>query len=121
MFIRLTTGRDRGQAVDMRDEEAKVMLGDGRALKVDFSDLHWARKRLDLLEELPALELSSLAETELEGMRVQSRGGSPEMGGTVGVLASGGEISPPGLPPLTSKARHGAPSASGDRFKRSTR
>lgn len=38
MYIRMKSGREPGRVVDMRDEEAKAMLADGRAVKVDFDD-----------------------------------------------------------------------------------
>lgn len=40
MYIRMTSGREPGRVVDMRDEEARGMLADGRAIKVDFDDPH---------------------------------------------------------------------------------
>ena len=38
MYIRLTGGRDRGKAVDMRREEALAMLGNGQAEEINFDD-----------------------------------------------------------------------------------
>lgn len=36
MYIRQKAGRDRGKAIDMRDEEARAMIKMGSAIAVDF-------------------------------------------------------------------------------------
>lgn len=101
MYIRMTSGREPGRVLDMRDEEAHAMLGDGRAIKVDFDDPRALETKTEFdprdqqAQVLPPLEIKT------------APGGEPEL------LASGGSAAP-------EDALTGAPRVAGHK-KRSAR
>jgi hypothetical protein len=50
MYIRMTDGRDRGEVIEMVDEEARAMLASGKALAVDFQQPDPLGTRVDFDE-----------------------------------------------------------------------
>jgi hypothetical protein len=72
MFIRMKSGREIGRVLDMRDEEARAMLADGRAIEVDFDDPKALETKVDFdLEDqqarlIPPLQVKTGAAGEPE-------------------------------------------------------
>ena len=101
MFIRMADGRDRGQVLDVIEEEARALLATGQASSVDFGESDALG-----LREVPTRELES-AEHHL----------SPEVSTFVDSLANGaGEVSLPDQTPAS-----GARKPPAGHFKRRSR
>lgn len=78
----MTGGREPGSVVDMRDEEARAMLGDGRAVKIDFDDPR-------AFQTKTGFELQDQQTQLAQSLEVKS--GQAE---EPGIVASGTDVSP---------------------------